>query len=237
MDAYRPPQYAGSSPTNAPPNVAGNFLFVSRDKRLPHVCLKCASTDKERIRFESKEFRQPSAGEKLGGGGGALGAVVASQFRHDIATAVLVATVVGGAAGGIVWLMARGSPRATVDIPLCDTCLERIANANSTRRMVIAGLLGGIALALFGLLAAATPLIAIGGLLFVGAVIFAISAKLPQWQFTCQRVEESGVFVGGVVPAALTAIAERAHKKKKKKKKAPASDKTEPEVETESETA
>jgi len=219
MDAYRPPQHDGPSQSNVRTDVSGNFLFVPRDKRLPHVCLKCASTDKDRIRYESKEFRQPTAADKLGGAGGAVGAAVASQFRHDIATAVLIATVIGGVGGGLIWLVTRGSPRTTVDLPLCDVCLERIANANSTRRMMLAGVLGGIALGGFGALAGASALIVVGVLLFVGALILGASAKLPQWQFTSQRVDDSGVLIGGVVPAALTAIAEHPHKKKKKKKK------------------
>jgi hypothetical protein len=217
MDAYRPPQHDVPAPRSVP-SVSGSFLFVPRGKKLPHVCLKCASTDKERIRYESKEFRQPTAGEKMGGAGGAVGAVVASQLRHDPALAIMVAAGVGGGVGALVWLASRGSPRATVEIPLCETCLEHIANANSARKMILAGVLGGLGLALFGLLASATVLMVIGGVLFVGGTLYALAAKLPQWQFTTQKVDDDGVTIGGVVPAALTAIAERALKKKKKKK-------------------
>jgi hypothetical protein len=167
MDPYRPPQYEG------PPSV----LFVPRGKRLPCVCLKCASTDKEHIRFQSREFRQPNTGAAV----------------------------------------ARGGLRATVELPLCERCSGRIPGVGSTRGLPLYGLLGSLPLAFVGWLNEDITLVVLGGSVFVGAVAVTLAAKLNQRQFTCQRVEDDGVTIGGVAPAALTAIRERSSDKKKKK--------------------
>jgi len=167
MDPYRPPQYEG------PPS----FLFVPRAKRLPRVCLKCASTDEERVRFESREFRQPRKATNA----------------------------------------PRRRLRATVELPLCERCSGRLPGVGSTRGLPLYGLLGSLPLAFIGWLNQDTTLVVLGGVAFVGAVVVTLAARLKQRQFPCQRVEDDGVTIGGVAPAALTAIKERLSDKKKKK--------------------
>lgn len=160
------------------PTRRGDLLVVPSGARLPKVCLKCGAR-KDVVRREGK-YTIGGLGQSGGIVGGAVAAAMGPMLRGmERPTAVAVFGAVIVVLGGGAWLLETNARKHVIALPLCKTCDAAWAEGETLRTRFVAALLASFALLAAGYAFFSTPLLVVGGLLFVLALAMTAAARLP----------------------------------------------------------
>jgi len=183
--------------------------------RIPKVCLLCGAT-KDVVRRHQEYAVGASYGAGAGAGGGVVGAMVAQSLRgmdRGLAAAVIVGIVVVVAVGAT--LAHRATPTIPMELPLCQTCDGRWADAMQHRIWLLLALALFFALVVIG--------IALDAMMILGASMLVLVASLAAaWALGLRnRVLHVGwvkahEIAFRVSPEIATKVLERAERKTRK---------------------